>query len=113
MSEVVEEVETGEVNTIETTTTPPAVAVSEDLQKLFDIIIDRIRLSVIEGKVYISFIIDENGEIRDVVLLRSVDKSIDNEALRVVKSMPKWKPGKQAGKTVKVQFSVPILFELQ
>jgi len=67
----------------------------------------------IKGKVYVSFVIDENGNINNVTLVRGVDKSLDNEALRVIRSMPKWKPGKQRGKPVKVQFNVPITFELQ
>jgi protein TonB len=67
----------------------------------------------IQGKVYVTFVIDETGNIASVDLLRSVDVSLDNEALRVVRSLPKWKPGKQGGKPVKVRFSVPIQFELQ
>ncbi len=67
----------------------------------------------IQGKVYISFVINEKGGIEDVALLRGVDISLDNEALRVVRSLPRWKPGKQGGKTVKVRYSVPILFELR
>lgn len=67
----------------------------------------------IEGKVYISFIIDEQGNIYEVNLLRGVDLSLDNEALRVVKGMPKWKPGKQGGKPVKVRYNVPIYFDLR
>ncbi len=67
----------------------------------------------IEGKVYVSFVIDENGRINNVALLRGVDKSLDNEAIRVISSMPKWKPGKQYGKAVKVRFTVPIAFNLQ
>lgn len=67
----------------------------------------------IQGKVYISFIIDENGDVKNATLLRGVDKSLDNEALRVIRSMPKWKPGKQRGNPVKVQFTGPIVFELQ
>ncbi|MCY1723469.1 TonB family protein [Prolixibacteraceae bacterium Z1-6] len=67
----------------------------------------------IEGKVYVSFVIDENGNIYNVSLLRGVDTSLDNEALRVVKGMPNWKPGRQAGKAVKVRYSVPIYFDLK
>jgi protein TonB len=67
----------------------------------------------IKGKVYVSFVVDETGNIASVDLLRGVDVSLDNEALRVVRSLPKWKPGKQGGKPVKVLFSVPIQFELQ
>ena len=67
----------------------------------------------IQGKVFVSFVIDENGSINNVSLLRGVDKSLDNEAIRVISSMPKWKPGKQRGKAVKVRFTVPIVFELK
>jgi len=67
----------------------------------------------IKGKVYVSFVIDELGNINDVNVLRGVDSALDNEALRVVKGMPKWKPGKQAGKAVKVRYNVPINFALR
>ncbi len=62
---------------------------------------------------FVSFVIDEKGNIGNVKLLRGVDLSLDNEALRVVRSMPRWKPGKQGGKAVKVRYNVPILFDLQ
>lgn len=67
----------------------------------------------IQGKVYVSFIIDENGQICDAKVLRGVDISLNDEALRVVCKMPKWKPGKQAGKAVKVRYNVPINFQLR
>ncbi len=67
----------------------------------------------IQGKVFVSFVVDEKGNITNVTLLRGVDKSLDNEAIRVVRSMPKWKPGKQRGKAVKVSFTLPITFQLQ
>ncbi len=67
----------------------------------------------IHGKVFVSFIVDEKGLITNVELIRGVDVSIDNEALRVVRSMPRWKPGQQNGKPAKVKYSVPIHFELQ
>lgn len=67
----------------------------------------------IQGKVYVSFVVDEEGRILQVALLRGVDTSLNNEAMRVIKSMPRWKPGKQAGKTVKVRYNVPINFELR
>ncbi|MCF6358816.1 MAG: energy transducer TonB [Draconibacterium sp.] len=67
----------------------------------------------IQGKVYITFVVDKNGSINNVSVLRGVDKSLDNESIRVISSMPKWKPGKQRGKAVKVQFTVPIVFELK
>jgi protein TonB len=67
----------------------------------------------IQGKVFISFVIDELGNTTDVNIARGVDASLDNEALRVIRSLPKWKPGKQGGKAVKVRYFVPINFELR
>jgi periplasmic protein TonB len=67
----------------------------------------------IQGKVYIEFIIDKNGFVTDAKIARSVHPLLDKEALRVVKSMPKWKPGLQGGKKVSVNFHVPINFVLQ
>lgn len=67
----------------------------------------------IEGTVYIQFIIDKTGNVMDVSIARSSsDKILDEAALRHVKKMPKWSPGKQRGKPVKVQFVVPIRFKL-
>ncbi len=67
----------------------------------------------IQGRVYVSFVVDESGNIFDVNIVRGVDSSIDNEALRVVRGMPKWKPGRQGGKAVKVRYFVPVKFELR
>ena len=67
----------------------------------------------IQGRVYVSFVIDETGNINDVCIIRGVDVSLDNEAIRVVRLMPKWKPGKQGGKAVKVRYNVPIFFDLK
>ncbi|PKP17748.1 MAG: energy transducer TonB [Bacteroidetes bacterium HGW-Bacteroidetes-21] len=66
----------------------------------------------IKGKVFIQFIIDKEGNVTNAEVIRGVDPSLDKEALRVVKSMPKWKPGKQRGKPVKVSFQIPINFTL-
>lgn len=66
----------------------------------------------IEGKVYLRFIVDEKGRISNVVVLRSVGGGCDEEALRVVKAMPRWKPGRQRGKPVRVQYTLPVHFEL-
>ena len=66
----------------------------------------------IQGRVYIQFIIDKVGEVTDVKVLRSVDPILDKEAMRVVKGMPKWTPGKQRNKFVKVSYQVPINFKL-
>tara|TARA_B100001250_G_scaffold125539_2_gene106771 strand:+ start:27270 stop:27923 length:654 start_codon:yes stop_codon:yes gene_type:complete len=66
----------------------------------------------ITGKVYVSFIVDKSGSVTNVKIVRGVDKNLDAEALRVVKSLPKYKPGKQRGKPVRVMFTIPINFTL-
>lgn len=66
----------------------------------------------IQGKVFIQFVIEKDGSITDVKVMRGVDASLDKEAIRVVKSMPKWKPGKQRGKPVRVSYTLPINFQL-
>ena len=66
----------------------------------------------IEGKVYISFIVDKSGSVTNVKIVRGVDKNLDAEAVRVVKLLPKYKPGKQRGKPVRVMFTIPINFTL-
>ncbi|MDA3880098.1 MAG: energy transducer TonB [Prolixibacteraceae bacterium] len=67
----------------------------------------------IQGKVYVTFVVDKDGSVSDARIARGVDPSIDKEALRVVNSLPKWKPGKQRGKPVRVSYTVPINFQLQ
>jgi protein TonB len=67
----------------------------------------------ITGKVFVSFIVDTDGKITEAKVLRSLGGGCDEEALRVVKSMPNWKPGKNNGHTVKVQYNLPINFKLQ
>jgi protein TonB len=67
----------------------------------------------IQGRVYVKFVINTDGSVTDVQIARGVDPSLDKEALRVVKNMPKWKPGKQRGKAVRVSYTVPINFVLQ
>ncbi len=66
----------------------------------------------ITGKVYVSFIVDKSGSVTSVKIVRGVDKNLDAEAVRVVKSLPKYKPGKQRGKSVRVMFTIPINFTL-
>jgi TonB family protein len=66
----------------------------------------------VQGTVYISFVIDETGAVGNAKVLRGIGSGCDEEALRVVKMMPKWKPGKQSGKNVKVQFNLPVKFAL-
>ena len=66
----------------------------------------------ITGKVYVSFIVDKGGSVTNVKIVRGVDKNLDAEALRVVSALPKYKPGKQRGKPVRVMFTIPINFTL-
>lgn len=65
-----------------------------------------------QGKVYISFVVEKDGTISNVKLLRGIGYGCDEEAMRVVGQMPKWEPGKQMGKKVRVQFNLPIAFKL-
>ena len=67
----------------------------------------------VQGRVIVSFVVERDGSITDVKVARSVDPSLDREAQRVVKSMPKWKPGKQNGSAVRVKYTVPVVFRLQ
>jgi len=67
----------------------------------------------IQGTVYVSFVVDSKGNVTDVKILRGIGGGCDEEALRVVKMMPKWHPGKQNGKQVRVLFNMPIYFKLQ
>ena len=66
----------------------------------------------IEGKVYVSFVVEKDGSVGDAKIERGVDPSLDKEALRVVKALPIWKPGKQRGEAVRVQYTVPLNFAL-
>ena len=67
----------------------------------------------IQGTVYVRFVVDTDGSVKNVEVIRGVDPLLDKEAIRVIQSLPKWKPGKQRGKAVKVSHSVPIKFALQ
>jgi protein TonB len=67
----------------------------------------------ISGKVFVNFVVNKSGNVVDAKVVRGVDPSLDQEALRVVRSSPKWSPGRQRGKAVKVQFTFPIVFVLQ
>ena len=66
-----------------------------------------------QGRVILSFIVNKDGSISNVEVMRSVSKELDAEAVRVVQSMPKWKPGKQRGQAVDVRFTMPVTFHLQ
>jgi TonB family protein len=66
----------------------------------------------IQGTVYISFVIEKDGRVSNAKVLRGIGGGCDEEALRVINKMPKWKPGVQRGKTVRAQFNMPIRFTL-
>jgi protein TonB len=66
----------------------------------------------IQGRVFVQFVVNQKGEIEQVKVVRGVDPALDREAVRVISSLPKWKPGSQRGKPVRVSFTVPINFQL-
>lgn len=66
----------------------------------------------IQGTVFISFVVEPTGSVTNVKVLRGVDPALDKEAIRIVQSSPKWSPGKQRGKSVRVSFTFPIKFQL-
>ncbi|MEZ4806260.1 MAG: energy transducer TonB [Flavobacteriales bacterium] len=66
----------------------------------------------VQGTVYVSFVIESDGRINEVKVLRGIGSGCDEEALRVVKSMPNWIPGTQRGKPVRVRYNLPIRFHL-
>lgn len=67
----------------------------------------------VQGRVVVSFVVERDGSITDVKVVRGVDPSLDKEASRVVKAMPRWIPGKQNGSAVRVKYTVPVAFRLQ
>jgi len=67
----------------------------------------------IQGRVYVEFVVNKDGQIVDVKILKGVDRSLDEEAMRVVKNMPPWSPGEQRGKAVRVSYRLPINFTLR
>ncbi len=66
----------------------------------------------LQGKVYCEFVVNKDGTIVDVKVIRGIDRSLDNEAMRVIKSMPAWKPGRMNGRAVRVKFTLPVNFRL-
>jgi len=67
----------------------------------------------IEGRVTVQFVVDQAGEATDIKVLRGLSGDCDNEAMRVIKEMPKWTPGRQSGRPVKVQMVVPVNYRLE
>ena len=89
-------------------------------QALFKYLSENVKYPVIaqengiQGKVFCQFVVNKDGSIVDVEVVRSAgDPSLDKEAVRVIKSMPKWNPGKQSNKPVRVKYTVPVNFKLQ
>lgn len=74
---------------------------------------EQAKKDTIQGKVYISFVVEKDGSVADAKVLRGIGGGCDEEALRVVNAMPKWTPGKQRNTPVRVQFNLPIAFKLQ
>ena len=71
------------------------------------------RESGIQGRVFVNFVVEPDGSVSNINVMRSLGGGCDEEAVRVVKNMPKWKPGKQRGKPVRVSYILPIVFKLQ
>ena len=116
-SEVVEEPEEDEVVFVVVESMPEFPG---GQQALFKYLSENVKYPVIaqengiQGRVICQFVVNKDGSIVDVEVVRSGgDPSLDKEAIRVIKSMPKWKPGKQRGKAVRVKYTVPVNFKLQ
>lgn len=67
----------------------------------------------VQGVVYVSFVVNKEGEVEDARILKGIGAGCDEEALRVVRALPRWKPGEQRGRKVKVRFNVPVRFTLR
>ena len=64
----------------------------------------------ISGRIIVSFVVNENGQVTDPVIKRNLDPILDKEAVRIIKSMPRWIPGEHKGKKVKVRYTLPVMF---
>jgi len=88
------------------------------MQKMYEYLRDNIQYpemakeNGIQGKVFVQFVVGKDGAIREIKILKGIHKTLDKEAIRVVKSMPKWNPGKQLGIPVSVRFTLPIKFKI-
>ncbi len=89
------------------------------LQALYKFVADNIRYPAqasrlgIQGLVYVTFIVDQEGQVQNASILKGIGAGCDEEAIRIVQSMPPWKPGKQRGRPVKVKYTLPIKFTLR
>lgn len=132
--DIIEETEVDENTAIDIPDVEPVEEVEEDQvfmvvedmpafpggeQKMFEFIAQNTvypqlaRESGVTGIVHVYFVVGKDGRVGDVRVLRGIGGGCDEEAVRVVKSMPKWSPGKQRGKPVKVQYTIPIRFFLR
>lgn len=115
--EVVEEVEEEEEQTIFIVVEESA-SFPGGIQEMMNFIKDNLkypqqaRETGTQGKVFVSFVVERDGSLTDVKVLRDIGSGCGEEAVRVVKSMPKWKPAKQRGKPVRMQFNLPVAFTL-
>lgn len=66
----------------------------------------------IEGKVFVSFVVSKKGKVRDVKVVKGTDSSLDQAAVKVVESMPKWTPGKKDGENINTQMTLPLMYKL-
>ena len=86
-------------------------------KELSDFLVENIKFpndpADVQGKVYLSFIVEKDGSLTNIKVLRGLYRPIDEEAIRVVKLMPKWIPGKHNGKIVRQKYTLPIKFELR
>lgn len=67
----------------------------------------------VEGRVIVQFVVEKDGTPAEFKVVRSIDPALDEEALRVLKAMPKWKPGMQKGQPVRVKYTIPVSFKLK
>ena len=67
----------------------------------------------VQGRVIVTFVVETDGSLTDLKVVRGLDPAFDKEALRIVKSMPKWIPGTQNGQPIRVRYSVPVTFKLE
>lgn len=85
---------------------------SENVKYPEDVLLANEKGANIHGRVYVKFVVEKDGSISDVEVVRSVHPSLDAEAVRVVKLMPKWKPAEYRGKPVRTKFTLPISFRI-
>jgi protein TonB len=71
------------------------------------------RRNEVEGTVKVNFVVNKDGSVSDIKIVQSVSKELDDEAIRVIKKMPKWTPGKQDGEAVRVSYNLPFKYRLR